>query len=103
MVSIPYGSIKSANAINQQYQTQVSIPYGSIKRCESAWDFGRVDMFQFLMVRLKVLPVLYGNSVQYLFQFLMVRLKASGESSIKVGVLSFQFLMVRLKGTSLRG
>ena len=55
-------------------------------------------MFQFLMVRLKVLTsgkrLFVGGGV---FQFLMVRLKVVSSPPFSRPVSPFQFLMVRLK------
>ena len=53
------------------------------------------QIFQFLMVRLKVLTTLLNVSV-IRFQFLMVRLKAELGEYIS-SLSKFQFLMVRLK------
>ena len=73
----------------------ISIPYGSIKSAVGGVppEYGRG--FQFLMVRLKV-PDLDKSVVRKQFQFLMVRLKV-GHAYSNVQPYKFQFLMVRLK------
>jgi len=53
----------------------ISIPYGAIKSCSSRISYIVSLLFQFLMVRLKVLALLITESVTTTFQFLMVRLK----------------------------
>ena len=53
-------------------------------------------LFQFLMVRLKVVYAINTNKFRIMFQFLMVRLKAKGASTFVI-YQKFQFLMVRLK------
>ena len=71
-ISIPYGSIKSRLAYRDTEQCSISIPYGSIKRCKCAKTIRFCEIFQFLMVRLKVklqlwkqLIVLYFNSLWF--------------------------------------
>jgi len=53
-ISIPYGAIKSATsgAFNILLK-QISIPYGAIKRVPTIIKKSEVNIFQFLMVRLK--------------------------------------------------
>ncbi len=57
--------------------TTISIPYGAIKSRERRTDGLPVQLFQFLMVRLKVPSVGLDNLTIDKFQFLMVRLKVS--------------------------
>ena len=74
----------------------VSIPYGTIKR-KIEFAVGEVfQLFQFLMVQLKVLE---QNTIAEMmsFQFLMVQLKAGMDSGNILSIVLFQFLIVRLK------
>ena len=74
----------------------VSIPYGTIKR-KIEFAVGEVfQLFQFLMVQLKVLE---QNTIAEMmsFQFLMVQLKAGMDSGNMLSIVLFQFLMVQLK------
>ena len=87
---------------------------GKYKVC----DVSKLTLFQFLMVRLKVIEFTLFSSLKMKFQFLMVRLKVSHSTSalqenfisIPYGAIkstkkeidtisarAFQFLMVRLK------
>ena len=52
----------------------ISIPYGSIKSKKDTQNYSVERLFQFLMVRLKAVLILFIYLVS-LFQFLMVRLK----------------------------
>ena len=54
IVSIPYGSIKRFFRYSYSYFFSVSIPYGSIKSLDAFNDLNSNNLFQFLMVRLKV-------------------------------------------------
>ena len=53
-ISIPYGSIKSVLLYASVKKNLISIPYGSIKRSVQCYDIQQGTKFQFLMVRLKV-------------------------------------------------
>jgi len=55
------------------------------------------QIFQFLMVRLKVLANAYSPIDVHAFQFLMVRLKGFLLFYSSFAINKFQFLMVRLK------
>jgi len=54
---------------------KISIPYGAIKRVPTIIKKSEVNIFQFLMVRLKVIGLASVLFFQSAFQFLMVRLK----------------------------
>ena len=54
-ISIPYGAIKSINIIFRNFlQKKISIPYGAIKSGHGSNNNIAKNLFQFLMVRLKV-------------------------------------------------
>ena len=56
-ISIPYGSIKSSCSVSLGALCHISIPYGSIKsHRNNKAEIGIKIIFQFLMVRLKVMP-----------------------------------------------
>ena len=84
-VSIPYSSIKR-ELIDAAYELFcVSIPYSSIKRGRTRRGSPAKGMFQFHIVRLKVVPVyVLINAVQ--FQFHIVRLKVFQASRAKSSV-----------------
>ena len=55
-ISIPYGAIKRRAALCcQAAEARISIPYGAIKSSRRNAPEGVAAVFQFLMVRLKVL------------------------------------------------
>ena len=55
VISIPYGSIKRQTGDDQQaWKHIISIPYGSIKSPMGHAAVSSANVFQFLMVRLKV-------------------------------------------------
>ncbi len=67
--------LKDILLLNGQFFCNISIPYGAIKR-NQAFRSGIVkQIFQFLMVRLKV-AYNFKDLYDEKFQFLMVRLKA---------------------------
>ena len=97
---------------------EISIPYGAIKSGSRLGQHRSPRLFQFHMVRLKVLTTVNSCSTVRAFQFHMVRLKGSGVPrtvltvaiSIPYGAIKryhddevhgllreFQFHMVRLK------
>ena len=55
-ISIPYGAIKSITIRNLLRFIHISIPYGAIKRVGQYAFANSQFEFQFLMVRLKVIP-----------------------------------------------
>ena len=74
-ISIPYGAIKRRISRNILICYYISIPYGAIKRVVIGARRVQTQLFQFLMVRLKVADGTRINLSVGLFQFLMVRLK----------------------------
>ena len=95
-VSIPYGTIKSpAGGVRRISHNGVSIPYGTIKSVDIPAILYILQLFQFHMVRLKVIQRRNNFRVST-FQFHMVRLKVNGGKVWHAGN-EFQFHMVRLK------
>ena len=89
--------LKASGETNSGNCILISIPYGSIKSAP-AIRFKAVNVkFQFLMVRLKVHVVNVMLVFQIAFQFLMVRLKVVNFPVGQNTIMVFQFLMVRLK------
>ncbi len=76
--------------------SSISIPYGAIKRISLSMPNSHINLFQFLMVRLKVSRQNF-LVVDIIFQFLMVRLKENSADTLLLSICKFQFLMVRLK------
>jgi len=75
----------------------ISIPYGAIKRNTQEAENQAKNLFQFLMVRLKVFIWMNLEHIIIRFQFLMVRLKDKVSVKTCYSATRFQFLMVRLK------
>ena len=69
-----------------------------LKDYDEAQDKVIKQRFQFLMVRLKGLLLMFAEWLLVAFQFLMVRLKGSLSNCTWLVRSLFQFLMVRLKG-----
>ena len=86
--------------MNKKTVDKISIPSGAIKRLIDTISGSAVDIFQFLLVRLKVLLRLKECSGNFLFQFLLVRLKDSDGRPDDSDKSGFQFLLVRLKEPS---
>ena len=81
-ISIPTGAIKSGgNEVGRLNVNEISIPTGAIKRTSSGTLSLAFARFQFLLVRLKVLPAILEPTVILLFQFLLVRLKGRRQAA----------------------
>jgi len=83
----------------KQYKNyeKISIPSGTIKRLCRLYLNVFLQLFQFLLVRLKVSWSDIKVFAHIVFQFLLVRLKELRDY-LETGILRFQFLLVRLKG-----
>ena len=89
--------LKVPNTIGENKCLGISIPYGAIKSKIHFKRPGKLEKFQFLMVRLKAIKFIFRTRIKFLFQFLMVRLKEFFELAYRLVKKEFQFLMVRLK------
>ena len=76
-ISIPYGTIKSRELLGMKNILNfISIPYGTIKSVDAKVSEQKTQIFQFHMVRLKVVEAIHYFA-NLAFQFHMVRLKGS--------------------------
>jgi len=97
-ISIPSGAIKSKISSGSASCTnKISIPSGAIKRIVTGKKIDTVEVFQFLLVRLRVSSLFLTWFHRQVFQFLLVRLRGSPFSPFNKASCSFQFLLVRLR------
>ena len=102
-ISIPFSTIKSCRAQGRRNTTGgISIPFSTIKSQFSAIGANCFIVFQFHLVRLKVIMCIY-HCLPLLFQFHLVRLKAPPPRSASPNAqisIPFSTIKRKLRGTA---